>query len=287
MVGKSIKETNLIPIIFKVFVLTVGAVTGFTVVPRVPIIRHQLVPNGTISKMYPLFFRQSTTTEELPATTSLLAIETTDNPEALTTTEESLYRKDAEEETTTTTFNEIEEATDSPEETTELTQLKVLVLDLPLEVDSRISDEVGMSNESQVQGNTTKGIESSSIIHRSDKIEKEQGEKKLENSNVAVEINKMTEKVPNFDLHRYSSAFFHHIANFPFVNIQHISLPSTSSSSLPLIKSYQSVLHTAAFHPFKKITTITTTVEQHHHHQPQRIIRTHDGLILNYTPVSL
>lgn len=136
----------------KVFVLMVGVVFCL---PNVPIIRHQIVPIGTISKTYPtiisssrqLLFQQrfsrklscNTTTkmEELPTTaTSVFEEKTTNIPV-------SLYTEENEE---TTTPNEVEEVTDLPEVTSELPQLTFL------EVDIGIGDEVGMTTtESQLE----------------------------------------------------------------------------------------------------------------------------------------
>lgn len=123
------------------------------VVPNVPIIHHQLVPIGTISKTYPasrpLLLQQrfgrkvscntppsTAKIEELSTTTSVFQEEATNNPVSLYTEEN--------EDTTKTTPNEVEEVTDLPEVTSELPQLN------RLEEDSGIADEVGTTTESQL-----------------------------------------------------------------------------------------------------------------------------------------
>lgn len=178
-------------------VVSITAHPGFYL-PPVPVIRHQLVPIGTIVKTYPtlvsssrqLLFQQrfgrklnctsttpttttttsnslvpeptesavmkddavlKPTTEEQPTTTSVYMEETTDVPETTTlpySEEEIVPETEKVEEnieTSTTTSNEVEEATDLPEATTELPQLKLLEIDLPLEVDNRIADEVELT----------------------------------------------------------------------------------------------------------------------------------------------
>lgn len=177
------------------------------VAPKVPIIRHQLVPIGTILKTYPtivsssrhVLFQQrfgrklncntteSTTTtttmaptteaaavnsvlipttEELPTTTSTFQ-ETTEVPETTTITFNDDDEEEKENVETTTTPNEVEEVTDLPEVTTELPQLKVLEVDLPLEIDNRIADEVEMTTLSQPEWDE-KDNEIDAVIVRED-----------------------------------------------------------------------------------------------------------------------